>query len=122
MQATAQSAFTPVTTEAHAAADAAAAELMAEEQQAQAQQQQAASKAAAKNAKKQKQNAQKQLKAQKPVQEDVMPAAQVLPSIPASQIAASHSDGAVYTVHAGRSASASKAKSSSQRSMAEEGT
>ena len=111
-----------MTTEARAAADAAAAELMAEEQQAQAQQQQAAAKAAAKKAKKQKQKAQKQLKAQKPVQEDIMPPAQVLPSRPASQTAASDSDGTVYTVHAGRSVSASKAKSSSQRRMGAEST
>ena len=70
-----------MTTEALATADAAPAELMAEEQQAQAQQQHAAAKAAAKKAKKQKQKAQKQLKAQQPVQEDVMPPAQVLPSV-----------------------------------------
>ena len=122
MQAKVESAFTPVTTEAHAAADAAAAELMAEEQQAQAQQQQAAAKAAAKKAKKQKQKAQKQLIAQKPVQEDIMPPAQVLPSIPASQTAACDSDGTVCTVHVGSSVSASKAKSSSQRRMGAEST
>ena len=122
MQAKPGSAFTPVTTEAHAAADAAAAELMAEEQQAQAQQQQAAAKAAAKKAKKQKQKAQKQLNAQQLVQEDITPPAQVLPSVASSQTAASDSDGKVYTVHAGRSASASKAKGKTQRDMGAEGT
>jgi len=116
------SAFTPVTTEAHAAADAAAAELMADEQQAQAQQQHAAAKAAAKKAKKQKQKAQKQLKAQQPVQEDVMPPAQILPSVVASQSAASDSGGKDYAVHAGKSVSASEAKRNSKRDMGAEGT
>ena len=109
------SAFTPVTTEAHAAADAAAAELMAEEQQAQAQQQHAAAKAAAKKAKKQKQKAQIQSKAQQPVQEEVTRPAQLLPSVAASQTAASDSDEKEYAAHAGKAISGSKAKSNSQR-------
>jgi len=113
------SAFTPVTTEAHAAADAAAAELMAE---AQAQQQHAAAKAAAKKAKKQKQKAQKQLKAQQPVQEDITPPAQVLPSVAASQTAASDIDEKEGIVHAGKSVSASKAKRNSKRDMGAEST
>ncbi len=51
-----------------------------------------------------------------------MPPAQVLPYVAASQTAAADSGGNEYAVHAGRSVSASKAKSNSQRDMGAEGT